>query len=47
VILGDGVPRHTEIVRLLVTHSANVNLADANGVSPLGGTNASVGSAIL
>jgi ankyrin repeat protein len=35
VILGDGGPRHTEIVRLLVSHGAKVNLADKEGVTPL------------
>jgi uncharacterized protein len=35
VILGDGGPVHTQIVRLLVTHGANVNIADREGVSPL------------
>jgi ankyrin repeat protein len=35
IILGDGGPRHTEVVRLLVESGADVNLADANGVSPL------------
>ncbi len=35
VILGDGGPRHTEIVRLLVAHGANVNLADREGATPL------------
>ena len=35
VILGDGGPAQTEIVRLLVGHGANVNLADAQGVTPL------------
>ena len=35
VILGDGGAAHTEIVRLLVAHGANVNLADAQGVPAL------------
>ncbi len=35
IILGDGGPRHTEVVRLLVEAGANVNLADSNGVTPL------------
>ena len=35
IILGDGGPRHTEIVRLLVEAGANVNLADGKGVTPL------------
>lgn len=35
VILGDGGPIHTEIVRLLVDAGANVNLADRDGVTPL------------
>jgi uncharacterized protein len=35
VILGDE-PTHTEIVRLLVEAGANVNLADRDGVTPLG-----------
>jgi len=35
IILGDGGPRHTEVVRLLVKAGADVNLADANGVTPL------------
>jgi ankyrin repeat protein len=35
VILGDGGPRHTEIVRLLVAAGANVNLPDRSGVTPL------------
>jgi ankyrin repeat protein len=34
IILGDGGPRHTEVVRLLVQAGANVNLADRNGVTP-------------
>ncbi len=36
VILGDGGEAHTEIVRLLVASGANVNLADREGVTPLG-----------
>ena len=35
VILGDGGPVHTEIVRLLVEAGANVNIADRDGVTPL------------
>jgi hypothetical protein len=35
IILGDGGPRHTEVVRLLVDAGADVNLADGNGQSPL------------
>jgi uncharacterized protein len=35
VILGNGGAAHTEIVRLLVTAGANVNLADRDGVTPL------------
>ena len=35
VILGDGGPTHTEIVRLLVAHNANPNIADREGVTPL------------
>ncbi len=35
IILGDGGPRHTEVVRLLVEAGADVNLADGNGVTPL------------
>ena len=35
IILGDGGPAHTEIVRLLVTHGASLQRADAQGVSPL------------
>ena len=35
IILGDGGPRHTEVVRLLVEGGADVNLADGNGVTPL------------
>ena len=35
VILGDGGPVHTEIVRLLVEAGANPNIADREGVTPL------------
>lgn len=35
VILGDGGPAHTEIVRLLLAHGANPALPDAQGVTPL------------
>lgn len=35
IILGDGGADHTEIVRLLIARGANVNLADANKVTPL------------
>lgn len=35
VILGDGGDVHTEIVRLLLVHRANPNIADRDGVSPL------------
>ncbi|MBN8969464.1 MAG: ankyrin repeat domain-containing protein [Rhizobiales bacterium] len=35
VILSDGGPVHTEIVRLLVDAGADVNIADRDGVTPL------------
>jgi ankyrin repeat protein len=35
IILGDGGPRHTEVVRRLVEAGVDVNLADAQGVTPL------------
>ena len=35
VILGDGGPTYVQIVRLLVDHRANVNIADREGTSPL------------
>jgi ankyrin repeat protein len=35
IILGDGGPRHTEVVRLLVEAGADVNLADSSRVTPL------------
>jgi len=35
IILGDGGPRHREIVNLLIGAGADVNLADGSGVTPL------------
>jgi uncharacterized protein len=35
VVLGDGGPAHTEIVRLLVAAGANVNIADRDRITPL------------
>ena len=35
IILGDGGPRHTKVVRLLAGAGASVNLADGEGVTPL------------
>jgi hypothetical protein len=35
VILGDGGPAHTAIVRLLVAAGADVNITDRDGVTPL------------
>ena len=35
VILGDGGLAHAEIVRMLIASKADVNLADAQGVTPL------------
>lgn len=35
IILGDGGPRHTQVVRLLVEAGADVDLADSNGTLPL------------
>lgn len=35
IILGDGGPRHTEVVRLLVESRVDVNVADASGVTPV------------
>jgi ankyrin repeat protein len=35
VILSDGGPRHIEIVRLLLAHGADPNIADRDGISPL------------
>ena len=34
-VMLDGGARHTEIVQLLVSAGASVNLADAKGVTPL------------
>lgn len=36
IILGGGDAAHTEVVRLLVEAGADVNLADGQGVTPLG-----------
>jgi uncharacterized protein len=35
ILLSDGGPRHQEIVRLLIEHGADVDLADGDGVRPL------------
>jgi ankyrin repeat protein len=35
IILGDGGPDHTEVVRLLLAAGADPNLADGGGVTPL------------
>lgn len=35
IILGDGGKNHQEIVKLLIEHGADVNLADSSGVTPL------------
>jgi len=35
VVLGDGGPRHTEIVRLLIAAGADMSIADRQGVTPL------------
>ena len=35
IILGDGGAAHTEIVRLLVGAGADVDISDADGISPL------------
>jgi ankyrin repeat protein len=35
IILSDGGPRHQQIVKLLIEHDADVNLADKDGVTPL------------
>jgi hypothetical protein len=36
IVLGDGGRNHTDTLRALVDAGANVNLADRNGVTPLG-----------
>ena len=35
ILLSDGGPRHQEIVRLLIEHRADVDLADGDGTRPL------------
>lgn len=35
VVLGDGGPNHTEIVRLLVSAGANVSIPDRDGITAL------------
>ena len=35
ILLSDGGPRHQDIVRLLIEHGADVDLADGDGVRPL------------
>jgi len=35
ILLSDGGPAHQEIVRLLIEHDADVDLADGDGVTPL------------
>lgn len=35
IILGNGGPRHTEVVRLLLEAKADVNIPDGHGVTPL------------
>ena len=35
VILGAGGPAHTEIVRMLIARGTNINLGDAQGITPL------------
>jgi ankyrin repeat protein len=36
IVLGDGGPRHTETLRLLVAAGADVNIPDRQGITPLG-----------
>src|SRR5262245_44495410 len=35
IMLSDGGPRHQQIVKLLLDHGADVNIADKEGVTPL------------
>jgi uncharacterized protein len=35
IVLSDGGPKHQQIVQLLIDHSADVNIADSEGVTPL------------
>jgi ankyrin repeat protein len=35
IVLSNGGPRHQQIVRLLLEHGADPNLADGDGVTPL------------
>ncbi|ANE48134.1 ankyrin [Paenibacillus swuensis] len=35
IVLGDGGQNHQQIVKLLITHGADVNLPDRDGISPL------------
>ena len=35
IVLSDGGPKHQQIVRLLIDHGADVDIADKEGVSPL------------
>ncbi|WP_338016793.1 ankyrin repeat domain-containing protein [Lysinibacillus cavernae] len=35
IYYGDGGPRHLETINLLIEHGADVNIADAKGITPL------------
>lgn len=35
IVLGDGGPRHIEVIRDLITAGANLKLPDGNGITPL------------
>lgn len=35
IYYGDGGPRYQETIKLLIEHGADVNIADAKGVTPL------------